>query len=268
MAAKRRSSPAPSSSGAKSGGAVAAAKGKSRGAAAPGAMHGTWELLKSLLGAVAIFLVFRTFLVEAYRIPSGSMIPTLLVGDWLFVNKLAYGPHIPFTSVNLPGYDEPERGEVIVFVSPYQADEARRGADPTPTLVKRLVGVPGDTLYMRGGLLHVNGVPRPQGPEFAVNRVGEGGAVDPLFDWQKPFGLRASRFGAAPAQPTHDDWGPIVVPAERYFMLGDNRYGSKDSRYWGFVPRENVRGRPLFIYFSIDWPAKDIRWSRIGDWVE
>jgi signal peptidase I len=267
VAAKRRS-PAPSPSGARTGGAVAAAKGKTRGTSSPSAMHGTWELLKSLAGAVAIFLVFRTFLVEAYRIPSGSMIPTLLVGDWLFVNKLAYGPHIPFTDVNLPGYDEPERGEVIVFVSPFQADELRIGNDPTPTLVKRLVGVPGDTIHMRGGMLHVNGVEQPQLPTAARNPVGDGSAVDPLFDWQKPFGLRASRFGAAPVQPTHDDWGPLVVPAERYFMLGDNRYGSKDSRYWGFVPRDNVRGRPLFIYFSIDWPQKDIRWSRIGDWVE
>jgi signal peptidase I len=269
VAAKRRSStaPAPSSAGAKSGGAVAAAKGRTRGTASAAGMHGTWEFVKSILGAVAIFLFVRAFLVEAYRIPSGSMIPTLLVGDWLFVNKLAYGPHIPFTSVNLPGYDAPERGEVIVFVSPYQADEARRGADPTPTLVKRLVGVPGDTLHMRGGLLHVNGVPKPQGAEFAVNRVGEGGEVSPLFDWMKPLGLDSSRFGPAPRQPTHDDWGPLVVPAERYFMLGDNRYDSKDGRYWGLVPRDNVRGRPLFIYFSIDWPRKDIRWSRIGDWV-
>ena len=253
----------------KKGGAVAAAKGKTRRAgAAPTTGRAGWELLKSIVGAIAIFLFFRTFLVEAYRIPSGSMIPTLLVGDWLFVNKLAYGPHLPFTSINLPGYDEPSRGEVVVFESPYQADEARLGNDPTPTLVKRLVGTPGDTLYMRGGLLHVNGVPQPQGAATASNVVGAGDEVSPLFDWQKPLGLRDSRFGAAPAQPTHDDWGPFVVPPRRFFMLGDNRYESKDSRYWGLVPRENIRGRPLFIYFSIDWPAKDIRWSRIGDWVK
>jgi signal peptidase I len=268
VAAKRRSPSSPSSaSGARSGGAVAAAKGRTRGTAQSGQWHGTWEFAKSILGAIAIFLFVRAFLVEAYRIPSGSMEPTLLVGDWLFVNKLAYGPHVPFSSINLPGYDEPERGEVIVFVSPYQADEARIGRDPTPTLVKRLVGVPGDTLHMRGGVLHLNGVAQPQSAAFAGNFVGSPDAVDPLFDWMKPLGLRESRFGAAPAQPTHGDWGPFVVPPERYFMLGDNRYQSKDSRYWGLVPRENVRGRPLFIYFSIDWPRKDIRWSRIGDWV-
>ena len=91
-----------------------------------GGLRRYWESFKSLAGTIAIFLVLRTFFVEAYRIPSGSMIPTLLVGDWLFVNKLVYGPHVPFTHVNLPGYADPNRGDVVVFESPYQAD---RGAD-------------------------------------------------------------------------------------------------------------------------------------------
>src|SRR5881409_1508888 len=119
--------------------------------------HATWETIKSIAGAIAIYLVIRTLFVEAYRIPSGSMIPTLLVGDWLFVNKLVYGPTIPFTNTHLPGYAQPKRNDVVVFVSPYQADEAAKGDDPTPTLVKRLVGVAGDTLYMRGGLLYLTG---------------------------------------------------------------------------------------------------------------
>jgi signal peptidase I len=234
-----------------------------------------WENLKSILGALAIFLFLRTFLIEAYRIPSGSMIPSLLVGDWLFVNKLVYGPHIPFTDTNLPGYREPQRGDVVVFVSPYQPDEAERGADPTPTLVKRVVGAPGDTVHMRKGVLFLNGIAQRQG--FGASGYSEAVAnsVDPLFDWQKAVGLRVSRFGAAPAQPTHDDWGPIVVPVERLFMMGDSRYNSKDSRYWGFVPRKNVRGRPLFVYYSYnaddsDRPLPmftDIRWGRIGHWI-
>src|SRR5258705_4885038 len=111
-----------------------------------------WENIKSLAGAVLIYLVIKTFLMEAFRIPSGSMIPTLLVGDWLFVNKLVYGPHLPFTRVVLPGYADPKRGEVLVFESPYQPDMAAEGQDPNPTLVKRLVGMPGDTMYMRNGL--------------------------------------------------------------------------------------------------------------------
>jgi signal peptidase I len=235
-----------------------------------------WENFKSIVGALAIFLVLRAFLVEAYRIPSGSMIPTLLVGDWLFVNKAIYGAHVPFSSVSLPAYRDPRRGDVVVFVSPYQSDEAGRGNDPTPTLVKRLVGTPGDTLYMRSAVLYVNGIAQRQGFGTSPTANPEvANAVDPLFDWQKKVGLKASRFGAAPAQPTHDNWGPFVVPPSKLFMMGDSRYNSKDSRYWGFVPRENVRGKPLFVYYSYnaddsDRPLPmltDIRWSRIGHWI-
>jgi signal peptidase I len=99
--------------------------------------------------------------------------------------------------------------------------------------------------------------------------------TDPLFVWQKTAGLKSSRFGAAPAEPSHDNWGPIVVPPESYFMMGDARYNSKDSRYWSFVPRENVRGQPMFVYYAYnaddsDKPLPfitDIRWSRIGHWI-
>jgi signal peptidase I len=241
-------------------------------------LRGLWENFKSIVGALAIFLVLRAFLVEAYRIPSGSMIPTLLVGDWLFVNKAVYGAHVPFSRASLPAYREPKRGDVVVFVSPYQGDEAAQGRDPTPTLVKRLVGTPGDTLYMRNALLYVNGIAQRQG--FGANTAapdpGMANEVNPLFDWQKKVGLKSSRFGAAPAQPTHDNWGPLVVPPQRLFMMGDSRYNSKDSRYWGFVPRENVRGKPLFVYYSYnaddsDRPLPmltDIRWSRIGHWIK
>ena len=240
-------------------------------------LHSLWENFKSIVAALAIFLLLRAFIVEAYRIPSGSMIPTLLVGDWLFVNKAIYGAHVPFTNSSLPAYREPRRGDVVVFVSPYQADEAEQGRDPTPTLVKRLVGTAGDTLYMRKGLLYVNGIAQRQGygAQAAVDPA-MANSIDPLFDWQKKAGLRASRFGAAPPQPTHDDWGPIIVPQKRLFMMGDSRYNSKDSRYWGFVPRENVRGKPLFVYYSYnaddsDRPLPmitDIRWGRIGHWIK
>ena len=240
-------------------------------------LRSLWENLKSIVGALAIFLLLRAFLIEAYRIPSGSMIPTLLVGDWLFVNKAIYGAHVPFTRASLPAYREPRRGDVVVFVSPFQADEDSAGRDPTPTLVKRLVGTPGDTLYMRNGVLYMNGIAQRQGYGATAQVQPEmANSVDPLFDWQKKVGLESSRFGAAPAQPTHDNWGPLVVPPKRFFMMGDSRYNSKDSRYWGFVPRENVRGKPLFVYYSYnaddsDRPLPmltDIRWSRIGHWIK
>jgi signal peptidase I len=266
VAAKKRSSSPKNSVAAARAGKSPRSPGSSAG--------GAWETAKSIAGMLLIFLVFRAFFVEAFRIPSGSMVPTLLVGDWLFVNKLRYGPHVPFTNVNLPGYADPKRGEVVVFESPYQADEAARGDEPTPTLVKRLVGVPGDTLYMRHGLLFVNGIAQRQGYAAAADPASGGSdphEVSDLFDWQKSYALRASRFGPAPAQPTHDDWGPIVIPPRRYMMLGDNRYNSKDGRYWGLVPRENIRGRPLFVYYSYDpdcdrgfCPVLGFRAGRIG----
>jgi signal peptidase I len=250
---------------------------KARPVSQTSALARLWENFKSIVGALAIFLILRAFLIEAYRIPSGSMIPTLLVGDWLFVNKAIFGAHIPFTNSSFPAVREPRRGDVVVFVSPYQADEDSAGRDPTPTLVKRLVGTPGDTLFMRKGVLYVNGIAQRRGfgASTAVNPE-MANSIDPLFDWQKKVGLRSSRFGAALAQPNHDNWGPLVVPPRRLFMMGDSRYNSKDSRYWGFVPRENVRGKPLFVYYSYnaddsDRPLPmltDIRWGRIGHWIK
>ncbi len=141
--------------------------------------------------------------------------------------------------------------------------------------MKRLWGMPGDTLFMRDGVLHINGTPQPQGPEYAANPKGDPDEGSPLFAWQAQHVVKGTRFGEPPASPTHDHWGPLVVPAGHYFMMGDNRYNSKDSRYWGLVPRANVRGRPLFVYYS--WNADDsdralpwltdIRWSRLGHWI-
>lgn len=234
-----------------------------------------WEAVKTYGSALLLFLFLRTFLVEAFRIPSGSMIPTLLVGDWLFVNKLRYGPVVPFTGIRLKGYAEPAREDVVVFVSPYQPDEAAIGKDPTPVLVKRLMGLPGDTVMMRGGVFHVNGRPMPQTGEATRNPTGDPDETNPLFAWQANYVVRGTRFGEPPATPTHDHWGPLVIPEGQFFMLGDNRYASKDSRYWGLVPRDNIRGRPLFVYYSYnaddsDRPAPwllDIRWGRLLHWI-
>ncbi len=224
----RKSSPRP-----KNVVAEARAGGAKSSGSATATFQMLWRNIKSLAGAVLIYLVVKTLFVEAFRIPSGSMIPTLLIGDWLFVNKLVYGPTIPFTNAHLPGYANPKHQDVVVFVSPYQADN---GDDPTPTLVKRLIGMPGDTLYMRDGVLHLNGIVQQQ--SFgARNWKGDPNEVNPDFDWQHKIEVKGSRFGAPPAQPTHDNWGPLVIPPNHYFMMGDNRYCSKDSRYWGVVPR-------------------------------
>lgn len=252
-------------------GTVAAARGKKGGGFSSKKF---WDGFKSIAGTIAIFLILRTFFVEAYRIPSGSMIPALLIGDWLFVNKLRYGPHVPFTSINLPGYADPQRGEVVVFESPPQLDN---GDDITPTLVKRLVGMPGDTIYMRDAVLYVDGIAQNIGYTSPEQIKGDGSEISPLYDWQHQFELAKTRFGEPPKQPTHDNWGPLLIPAERYFMMGDNRYDSKDGRYWGLVPRKNVRGRPMFVYYSFvpkndsDRPLSfitDIRWRRLGHWIK
>jgi signal peptidase I len=235
---------------------------------------GSWrDLLRSYGSALLVFLVLRTFFIEAFRIPSGSMVPAMLVGDWLFVNKLRYGPHLPFTSINLPGYADPQRNDIVVFESPVQVDQPD---DPTPTLVKRLKAMPGDTVYMRNGVFHVNGTPDPQTGDELQNPVGDPDETSALFAWQQQYHVVGSRFGEPPAQPTHDNWGPLRVPDGHFFMLGDNRYNSKDSRYWGPVPRANIRGRPLFVYYS--WNADDsdrvlpfltdIRWGRLGHWYK
>lgn len=220
--------------------------------------------LRSILWVIVAFLVIRTFLLEAFKIPSGSMEPTLLVNDHLFVNKLAYGPHIPFTNINLPGYREPQRDDLAVYRSP-------DAGDGHPTVVKRIVALAGDTVHMRGGQLFVNGIAQRRSYGAPENPM-HGSLTHPDFLWQRNHAIAGTRFGPPPAQPTYDDWGPLVVPPEHFFGLGDNRHDSKDARNYGPVPRTNLRGRPLFIYYSYesrdtDSPVPfitDIRWRRIG----
>jgi signal peptidase I len=228
-----------------------------------------------LLPVIAIFLGTRQLLAEAFRIPSGSMEPTLLVGDWLFVNKLRYGPHIPFTQSSLPGYAAPKRGDVAVFISPPQDPAIRISPDQvTPTLVKRIVGLAGDTLLMRHGQLLLNGVAVGSPNSFALpDAVAD--QPQAIFAWQHGIEIANSRFGPPVAAPSLHEWGPVRVPDGTYFMLGDNRDNSVDSRYYGPVPRANLRGTPMFVYYSYDpeqgldyfRAVTSVRWRRLGHWV-
>ncbi len=233
-------------------------------------------MARSLGPLVALVLVVRIALAEPYHIPSGSMEPTLLVGDWLFVNKLRFGPHVPFTSLRLPGYAEPARGDVVVFVSPPQDPTIRIAPDEiTPTLVKRIAGSAGDTLLMRDGRLAVNGLAQGSRDTANATRFSLHDETLPLFEWQHRIEAHHTRFGEPPAHPTLHNWGPLVVPAGHFLMLGDNRDDSVDSRYYGPVPRANVRGSPMFVYYSydteegLDWfrAVTEVRWGRIGHWV-
>lgn len=244
-------------------------------AAKSGLYHTLRAFVLNVAPVVIVFLVARVALAEAYRIPSGSMEPTLLVGDWLFVNKLRFGPHIPFTSVNLPGYAEPKRRDVAVFVSPDQDPSIRITPDQVaPILVKRIVGVAGDTLYMRSGLLYVNGVPEEGKDSIPIATDGMN-LEQPLFQWERKFEVKGTRFGEPLDKLTLHNWGPLVVPAGHFFMMGDNRDNSVDSRYYGLVPRANLRGRPTFVYYSFDMDQgvdyfraiTEIRWGRLGTWI-
>ncbi|MEP6495362.1 MAG: signal peptidase I [bacterium] len=231
--------------------------------------------IMGVLPVLAIFLGTRQLLAEAFRIPSGSMEPTLLVGDWLFVNKLRFGPHIPFTSQSLPGYASPKRGDVTVFISPPQELTIRISPDQvTPTLVKRIVGVAGDTLVMRHGQLTVNGAIVPSPNSFVLpDTVAD--QPQTLFTWQHQIEIRGSRFGPPVSAPSLHEWGPVVVPTGTFFMMGDNRDDSVDSRYYGPVPRANLRGTPMFVYYSYDpeqgvdyfRAVTGIRWRRLGTWI-
>ncbi len=241
------------------------------------------EGLNTLLVAVVIALAIRAFVIEPFRIPSGSMLDTLLIGDHLFVNKFVYGVRIPFTELRLPGLREPERGDVVVFTVARQG-QAIHPADRRPDLpreefVKRIVGLPGDTIEVDRGRIVLNGrevAAEDTGETFAdeagrqlrVKQQTVGDCGFRVLDDTQLAGLRQSRFTVEPG---------------RYFVMGDNRDHSNDSRAWGTVRLEEVKGPAFVLYWSWDfngswgsllnpvnwWDllAHRTRWGRIGDGV-
>jgi signal peptidase I len=219
-----------------------------------------WEWTKSIVVALVVWFFLRTFLVEAFRIPSGSMENTLLIGDFLFVNKALYGAEVPLIHKRLPAVREPKRNDILVFDS--VEEEGLK-------VVKRLIGMPGDTLAMEDGDLYRNGKRVPEPYALHTDRTRSEDVVNraKLREWE----LRhyAGR-DTASYNPDLQNWGPIVVPSDSFFMMGDNRDSSYDGRYWGFLPRVNVRGRPLIVYYSYDassWRALPfftaVRWTRL-----
>jgi signal peptidase I len=186
--------------------------------AAKGPRSVTRDYLEAIAWAVAITLALRTFVIQAFRIPSESMCDTLLVGDFLFVSKLDYGAKIPFTHLRLPGLHAPRRGEVIVFQWP---------EDPSKDFIKRCIATGGQTVEVRHKQVFVDGTPQ----------------VEPYVKHTSP--------GEDPAGYTpRDNYKPPTVAPGELFMMGDNRDNSNDSRFWGTVPMDLVKGRALFIYFS------------------
>ena len=184
------------------------------------------EYGEAALWALALTLVLRAFVIQAFRIPSESMLDTLLVGDFLFVNKFEYGPKIPFTHIRFPGIRKPQRGDVIVFQFPQ---------DPSKDFIKRCVATGGQTIEIKDKQVYVDGVKLRE--PYAVHK-------DPTI---RP-----------PGYDFRDNYGPFTVPPGELFMMGDNRDNSNDSRYWGPVDFDLVRGKAMFIYWSWDgdrsWP--------------
>ncbi len=190
------------------------------------------EWSEAIIIAILIALFIRTFVVQAFKIPSGSMKPTLKVGDHLLVNKFTYGVKLPFTRKTLVPIDDPERGEIVVFTYP---------VDRTKDFIKRVVGVAGDTIEIRDKKIYLNNAPYDD---------GHGVYTDELI------------FPAA-IQP-RDNFGPVTVPAGHIFVMGDNRDQSYDSRFWGFVDLKDVLGKAFIIYWSWDKSTRAVRWSRMG----
>ncbi len=218
-----------------------------------------WDWAKSIAVALVVWFVLRTFLVEAFRIPSGSMEQTLLIGDFLFVNKALYGAEVPLIKKRLPAFRDPEWGEIVVFDS----------VEEDIKVVKRLIGMPGDTLAMEGGQLIRNGVRVPEPYTIHADPMP---SADPIQrqrmrQWQLRY---LGDQDPDTYYPDLQDWGPIVVPTDSFFMMGDSRDNSHDSRMWGFLPRTNVRGTPMVVYFSYDQESwrplpflTEVRWGRL-----
>jgi signal peptidase I len=189
------------------------------------------EYAEALIIAFILAFIIRSFVVQAFKIPSGSMLETLQIGDHLLVNKFVYGIRVPFTNFFVTHFSAPEFKDIIVFEFP---------EDPSKDFIKRVIGTPGDVLEMRDKVLFRNGQKLDE--PYAQH-------VEPGY------------------RPTRDNFGPITIPENKYFVMGDNRDQSYDSRFWGFVDRDKIAGKAMILYWS--WEGfSNIRWNRIGRLVE
>jgi len=196
-------------------------------AAQPGVWEIIWENVRVFLTAIVLALIIKTSVVEAYKVPTGSMENTILVGDFITANKFIYGAKIPLTDWRLPALSEPKPGDIVVFTYP---------GDGVTNYVKRLVAVEGQKVEVIDKLLYVDGeiVPDVSLAKHVDSRVYPRGA---------------HRMGS------RDNWGPYVVPKDHYFMMGDNRDNSYDSRFWGPVPKDLILGKAMIIHWS--WATDD-----------
>ncbi|MGA3343706.1 MAG: signal peptidase I [Terracidiphilus sp.] len=222
-----------------------------------------FEAVASICSILVIGLFILTFLGQNFVIPSGSMEKTLLIGDHLVVDRITLSP--PTKWMPLVHYREPRRGDIVVFIKPVPDLDAD-GNPQYLILVKRLIGVPGDHIHLHNGIVILNGVAQNL-PKDGDNSDGNPGEKEYLDEFPSiPPAMNASATEAwAVDFPNHFENGDLVVPPGKYFMMGDHRHNSLDSRYWGFVPRENIMGRPLFNYWSFVTPEDQYSQTGIGN---
>jgi len=190
------------------------------------------EYIEAILLAIVIAFFVRTFVIQAYKIPSGSMKPTLLIGDHILVSKFNYGIRLPLIRSSLIPVGTPKRGDIVVFIYP---------EDRSKDFIKRLIGLPGDTIEIRNKNILLNGLPWSDAHGVYVDNLIIPGSVQP-----------------------RDNFGPVTVPEGSLFVMGDNRDESYDSRFWGFVPMKDVLGKALIIYWSWNQEDHGVRLGRIG----
>ena len=225
-------------------------------AADPRPTRVVWEWIRTIAVALVLWLTMRSMLIQAFHIPSGSMENTLLIGDVLWVNKALYGAEVPLVHARLPAVREPRRLDIVVF----------RSVEEPIDVVKRVIGMPGDTLAMTGNVLYRNSQ-RQDEPYVVRGNAADDAEVAQMRRWQ---GRRVVGRDSSNYHPSRGNWGSIVVPPDSFFVMGDNRDNSYDSRYWGFVGRDRILGSPLLIYYSFDPDGvlplpfvTAIRWRRL-----
>jgi signal peptidase I len=229
------------------------------------------EYPKSFFPVILVVFLLRSFLVEPFKIPSSSMRPTLEVGDFILVNKFAYGIRLPIVEKKIIEIGQPQRGDVMVFRYPL---------DPTLDYIKRVVGVPGDEVTYKDKKLTVNGQPAPQQPDGTYSYLEGSLAFVTTQRFEEKFGDQPHTVAILPDAPpvnvgrvrsfpgrencVYNDPGfTCKVPAGHYFMMGDNRDNSEDSRYWGFVPDDHIRGKAFFVWWNWD-DVSGLAFKRIG----
>jgi signal peptidase I len=211
------------------------------------------EYARSFFPVVLIVLLLRSFLAEPFRIPSGSMMPTLLVGDFLLVNKFTYGIRLPVINKKIMAINEPERGDIVVFRFP---------KDPTVDYIKRVIGLPGDKISYHNKQLLVNG--KSAGQVTLGRYIGLGQGDDMTGAEHLVENLAGVEHSILVRHDALSAEGDYVVPKDSYFVMGDNRDNSNDGRYWGMVPEANLVGKAFFIWMNWDLDNKGVDFSRIG----